>query len=416
MDSFTFNKVAGAVLGTCLVGMAIGIVAQGIYEPGAPTKPGFALPNPKPEAAGGGEKKPAVVPIDMRLAKADPKRGEADAKVCSACHNLQEGAGAKVGPDLYGVVDRPKGKAPGFDYSAGMKAKGGNWTYADLDQFLTKPTAYVEGTKMGYPGEDNPDKRADIISYLRTLSKSPVPLPKVTEADKQAAAGEAKPGGEGATKAGEPDFVKLVAAADPKKGQSDAQVCSACHNLKKGGGVLVGPPLWDVVGRKKGSVPGFDYSAGVKKKGGDWTIDDLNTWLTDPAAYIPGTKMGYPGEKDIKKRAQIVAYLRTLSDHPVALPKEQQGEQKTAADQGGKQAAAGGGEAKPAGEGAKTAAGDASGDANLLKMVAAADPKKGQSDAQVCFCVSQSEERRRRPDRAAALGRRRQEEGVRSWL
>ena len=70
----------------------------------------------------------------------------------------------------------------------------------------------------------------------------------------------------------------------------------------------------------------------MKKKGGDWTIPDLNVWLTDPAAYVPGTKMGYPGEKDPKKRAQIIAFLRTLSDHPVALANEQDGAQKAEAD------------------------------------------------------------------------------------
>ena len=340
IDSWTMNKVAGAVLGTCLVGMGIGIVAQGIYEPGAPAKPGYALPEPK-ETAAAGEKKPEIIPIAIRMEKADSKKGEGDAKVCSACHNFAEGAGAKVGPDLWNVVDRPKGKAEGFDYSAGMKAKGGDWTYADLDDFLTKPSAYVQGTKMGYPGQDDPEKRADIIAYLRTLSKDPKPLPKVTEADKKVASADAKGsdtkgGGDGAgAAAGEAAFLKMVGEADPKKGQAVAQVCTACHNVKKGAGALVGPDLWDVVDRKKGSVAGFDYSAGLKAKGGEWTFDDLNKWLTKPSAYIPGTKMGYPGEDNEKKRAEIIAWLRTLADHPVSLPGTDKGAQKAEADHPG---------------------------------------------------------------------------------
>ena len=341
MDSFTLNKIAGAVLGTCLVGMGIKLVTEPVYEPGPPGKPGYALPNPKPEGAGGEvAKAPEVAPIAVRLAKADPKRGEADAKVCSACHNFQEGAGAKVGPDLWGVVDRPKGQAPGFEYSAGLKAKGGNWTYADLDQFITKPSAYVQGTKMGYPGEEDADKRADIISWLRTLAKTPAPLPQVSEADKTADAGAAaKPAADtkkaGDEANGEADLLKLVGSADPKKGQAAAQVCSACHNLKKGGGALIGPALWNVVDRKKGSMAGYDYSDGLKKKGGEWTIDDLNAWLTNPAAYIPGTKMGYPGESDPKKRAELIAFLRTLSDSPIALPKEKEGAAKAEKDHPG---------------------------------------------------------------------------------
>ena len=329
MDSFTLNKIAGAFLGTCLVGMGIGLVAQGIYTPETPKKPGYALPEPKPEAAGGGDKKPAEVPIAVLLAKADPKKGEADAKVCSACHNFAEGAGAKVGPDLYGVVDREKGSESGFDYSAGVKKKGGKWTYADLNEWLTEPAKYIPGTKMGYAGEPNPEKRADIIDYLRTLAKTPAPLPPVTDADKkaaegggqQAAAGDAaKPADGGKPAGGGDDFVKLVAAADPAKGKSDAAVCSACHNLKKDGGTLVGPELWGVVDRPKGSVAGFDYSAGLKGKGGKWTYADLNEWLTAPSKYIPGTKMGYAGEANEKKRAAIVAFLRTLADTPAPLP------------------------------------------------------------------------------------------------
>jgi cytochrome c len=197
MDSFTVNKIAGAVLGTCVVGMGIGILGQGIFSPGAPSKPGYALPEPKPESAAA-EKKAPEVPLPVLLAKADAKKGEADAKVCGACHNFEEGAGAKVGPDLYGIVDRPKGSAAGFDYSAGMKAKGGNWTFADLNEFITKPSAYVSGTKMGYAGQENPEKRAEILAYLRTLSKTPVPLPKAEEAaaapaaDAKAPAADAK--------------------------------------------------------------------------------------------------------------------------------------------------------------------------------------------------------------------------------
>ncbi len=358
MDSFTLNKIAGAVLGTCLLGMGLKLVGEAVYEPGPPAKPGYALPDAKPaEAVAGGDKAPAAVPIAVRLASADPKRGETAAKVCGACHNFQEGAGAKVGPALYGVVDRPKGKQSGFDYSAGMKGKGGEWTYADLDQFLTKPSAYVPGTKMGYAGEEDAGKRADIISWLRTLAKDPAPLPQVSDAAKAAApsdvkageakGGEAKPGDDGkptqdakleeAKKTGDEatgqaDFLTLVGSADPKKGQAAAQVCQACHNVRKGGGALIGPALWNVVDRKKGSLAGYDYSAGLKAKGGDWSVNDLNAWLTNPQAYIPGTKMGYPGESNPKKRAEIIAYLRTLSDSPISLPNTAEGEAKAKSD------------------------------------------------------------------------------------
>ena len=342
MDSFTYNKIAGAVLGTCLVGMGLGILGEAIYVPGPPSKPGYALPEPKAEAVADAKKAPDA-PLPILLAKADVKKGETDAKVCGACHNFAEGAGSKVGPDLWAVVDRDKGSVAGFDYSAGLKGKGGKWTFADLNEWLLKPAAYIPGTKMGYAGEDSSEKRADILAYLRSLAKTPAPLPPVTDADKQAEAGGAKKtGGDLQTAAAaEPKsaaggdstaigkkvdtgaddkLIQLIATADPAKGKSDAQVCGACHNLKEGGGAIVGPPLWGVVDRAKGSVAGYDYSAGLKGKGGKWTYADLNAWLTNPASYIPGTKMGYPGEASEKKRAEIIAFLRTLATSPAPLP------------------------------------------------------------------------------------------------
>ena len=113
----------------------------------------------------------------MELAKADVAKGQADTKICQTCHSFEKGGPIKVGPPLWGVVGRPKGSFPGFNYSEGMKSKGGDWTYDDLNEFLTKPSAYVPGTKMTFAGEAEESKRADIVDYLHTLSDNPLPLP-----------------------------------------------------------------------------------------------------------------------------------------------------------------------------------------------------------------------------------------------
>jgi cytochrome c len=179
MDSFEFNKIAGALLGALLFTLATGVLADAIFTSPKLLKPGYALPAAAEETEGGGEAaKPAPqVPLPELLAKADPKKGEADTKPCQVCHNFEKGAGAKIGPPLYGVLGRPKGSIAGFDYSAGMKAKGGNWTFDDLNAFLTDPKAYVSGTKMVFAGVPEAPKRAEILAYLRTLSDSPLPLP-----------------------------------------------------------------------------------------------------------------------------------------------------------------------------------------------------------------------------------------------
>jgi cytochrome c len=180
LDTFELNKIAGAILGSLLLAMALSVAGQLIFAHGPLLKPGYDLPVPtETAAAGGGEGggAAAVAPLPERLAKADVSKGQANTKACQACHNFEKGAGAKVGPDLYGIVDRPKGSVEGFAYSDGLKAKGGDWTFDDLDHFLTNPKTYVSGTKMAFAGEADPQKRADIIDYLHTLSDNPVALP-----------------------------------------------------------------------------------------------------------------------------------------------------------------------------------------------------------------------------------------------
>ena len=179
MDSFEFNKIAGAVLGALLFGMATGVVSDAIFARAKPAKPGFDLPAAEVATAETGKEAAPAEPLPELLAKADPKKGEADVKACQSCHNFEKGAGAKVGPPLYGVVDRPKGSVAGFDYSSGMKEKGGKWTFEDLNTFITNPKGFVSGTKMSaFGGEKDAHKRADILAYLRSLSENPEPLPK----------------------------------------------------------------------------------------------------------------------------------------------------------------------------------------------------------------------------------------------
>lgn len=182
MDSFELNKILGAVLGTCLVLLSLNIVANAIFAPHKPEKPGFEIAVPEQAGTDTAAKPEPAEPIAVRLANSDPKRGEAAAKQCASCHTFEKGGPNRVGPNLYGIVNRPKGSVPGFNYSAAMKSKGGNWTYEELDQFLAAPKAYVPGTSMSYAGLSRGGQRADLINYLHTLSDNPAPLPQAAEA------------------------------------------------------------------------------------------------------------------------------------------------------------------------------------------------------------------------------------------
>jgi cytochrome c len=112
----------------------------------------------------------------------------------------------------------------------------------------------------------------------------------------------------------------LLAKADPVKGQSDTKACQACHSFDKGGPAKVGPPLYGVVGRPVASIAGFAYSDKLKSMGGNWTYDEIFEFIKNPKVMEPGTKMSFPGEPDTKKRADILAYLKSLSDNPVPFP------------------------------------------------------------------------------------------------
>jgi cytochrome c len=173
------NKIAGAVLSTLLVVMGLSMISGIVFTPHKPAVPGFDLPSEEPAAAAGAAAPAADEPITVRLAKADPAKGEKAVGACKACHNFEKGGANKVGPHLYDVYARPKGSVEGFGYSAAMKGRASEkWEAEQLDGFLKNPKAYMPGTIMAFAGLSKPDTRADVIAYLDTLSDSPKALPK----------------------------------------------------------------------------------------------------------------------------------------------------------------------------------------------------------------------------------------------
>ena len=182
MNSFELNKILGALLGTCLVLVAMRIAAGAIFTPGKPAKPGYEVAVKEEQPQAGAPAAPAAVPIETLLASASAQRGADVAKQCQACHNFQEGQGPKIGPDLYNVVGRKIASTPGFNYSSALKSKDGTWDFNALNAWLNKPSTYAPGTAMTFAGLSNDKQRADVIAYLDTLSPNPVPLPKPQDA------------------------------------------------------------------------------------------------------------------------------------------------------------------------------------------------------------------------------------------
>ena len=177
MDSFEINKILGAVLGTLLITLSLNIVAGAMFSPHKPEKPGYDIVVTEPPAGGGGTIAPPEEPIEQLLAKANPEKGTSVAKKCLACHDFAKGGPNKVGPNLYGIVNRDRATHEGFSYTAAMKGKGGKWTIQDLNTYLISPRAFVPGTSMAFAGISKGADRADLIAYLNTLADNPAPLP-----------------------------------------------------------------------------------------------------------------------------------------------------------------------------------------------------------------------------------------------
>jgi cytochrome c len=187
MVTFELTKIAGGVLCALLVIVGFRTTLHILEHDEGPHAVGYSLPMPQKEGTGpvpAGGAGAVDAPVDLpaipaqtfdpaaiaeAATGADAAAGATIAKKCAACHSFDQGGPNKVGPNLWGVVGRPKGGHEGFNYSEAMKSKGGDWTPADLAAFLHKPKEFVPGTKMIFPGIKDSTDLSDLLAYLNTL-------------------------------------------------------------------------------------------------------------------------------------------------------------------------------------------------------------------------------------------------------
>lgn len=180
MDSWEWNKIAGAVLGTLLFILVVRTVANALFDTPLPAKPGYAVEVPQEGQTQTAAAQPAAEPLPdfaAVLPTADLNHGKDVAGRCLQCHDESKGGPNKIGPNLWGVVDRARASHPGFSYSSAMSASHDPWTYDKLFVFLKAPQATVPGTKMSFAGLRSAQDRVDLLAYLRTLNDIPAPLP-----------------------------------------------------------------------------------------------------------------------------------------------------------------------------------------------------------------------------------------------
>jgi cytochrome c len=166
-----------------------------LFDVPPPAKPGYVVQGVVEEtastSAAAAPAEEAIPDWGTVLPVADIGKGHEISHKCEQCHDLSNGGPNKIGPNLWGVVGRPRASHPGFDYSAAMKAKGGSWSFDELFKFLKSPGAYIPGTKMSFAGLPSGQDRINIIAYLRQDSSAPVAIPPPNPAKAAAATGAA---------------------------------------------------------------------------------------------------------------------------------------------------------------------------------------------------------------------------------
>lgn len=184
MDSFEWNKIAGAVLASVLVIIGIGIVGDALFHKEPLEEKAYVVEGVVEEGAetevAEKEEEP-VTPLPVLLAQASADKGERSFRKCAACHAVDPAEGNKVGPNLHGVVGADVAHLDSFSYSDALKSYGGQWTFAELNGYLENPSEHIPGNKMSFAGIRKPGERADVIAYLNQHSDNPLPLPEVQE-------------------------------------------------------------------------------------------------------------------------------------------------------------------------------------------------------------------------------------------
>ena len=182
MSSFEFNKIIASIIIAVLIIIIIDKVGDFVINTNSDKLKETAYKIDIPETSTASLESSTstsdlIEPITYLLASASIENGERIYKKCGACHNYQKDSKSKIGPNLWEIINRPKGNIEGFSYSDALITSGGIWTYEELNNFLYNPKKYIVGTKMNFAGLKKAEDRANLILWLRKNSDNPASLP-----------------------------------------------------------------------------------------------------------------------------------------------------------------------------------------------------------------------------------------------
>lgn len=174
MDELELSKIVGVGCAAMLAFVGLSQVAHGVVSMDKLDEPAYVLEVTEEE---GSEEEAEPISMAALMADADAAAGQKVFKKCSACHNQAEGAGAKQGPNLWGIMGRDIASVDGFNYSGALEEIDGTWDWAAMNAFLTKPAKYAPGTNMKFPGLKKDADRANLMAWLNGQGGSPLDAP-----------------------------------------------------------------------------------------------------------------------------------------------------------------------------------------------------------------------------------------------
>ena len=175
MDSFEINKILAAILIVVMLVIGIDKLSDVIFHVDKPETPGYVVEIEQVSTASASTENKIDIIAMMTMGNVDS--GKKLFKKCVACHSIVKGGKNKIGPALYNVVGRKIGAVTDYKYSKALSSYDKEWTFEELNGYLTKPAKWIKGTKMAFAGLRKEKDRASVIKYLNQNSDSPVPLP-----------------------------------------------------------------------------------------------------------------------------------------------------------------------------------------------------------------------------------------------
>jgi cytochrome c len=176
MDSFEINKIITAVLLVVLLVFGIGKISDIIFEVKKPDIEGYKVEISSSDVTTQTNTE-SQVNVAALLASGDIEHGKKIFKKCAACHSINQDGGNKIGPKLWNVMFRTIGSITDYKYSKALSGYKKEWSWEEINGFLTKPAKWIKGNKMGFAGLKADKDRASVILYLNQNSDNPKPLP-----------------------------------------------------------------------------------------------------------------------------------------------------------------------------------------------------------------------------------------------